>query len=80
MRNHYTSKSPIQRGKARKNLAFYFYTRKEVITMTSEERYQKYREEHCKNCKNKTTNLCGIVISATYNTIETKCAYYERED
>lgn len=48
--------------------------------MTNEERYQKYIEENCKNCKNKEKDLCEIRISVFNNIITTKCAYYERKD
>ncbi len=48
--------------------------------MTNEERYKKYIEEHCKNCKNKNKYLCDIRIFVIENTICTKCGYYERED
>lgn len=46
--------------------------------MTNEERYKKYIEEHCKNCKNKNKYLCDIRISVIDNVIQTKCSYYER--
>lgn len=72
--------SPNQREKARENLAFLFYIRKEVIIMTCEERYQKYQEEYCKNCRNSTTDLCEIRVFATKDSINTKCAYYEKEN
>lgn len=48
--------------------------------MTNEERYQKYIEENCKNCKNKEKDLCEIRISVFNNIITTKCVYYERKD
>ena len=50
--------------------------------MTNEERYQKYIEEHCKNCKHrrKEEYLCEIRISALNDVVITKCAYYERKD
>lgn len=48
--------------------------------MTNAERFEKYIKENCKNCKNKTSNLCDIRISAINNIITTKCEYYERED
>ncbi len=48
--------------------------------MTNEERFQKYIQEHCKNCKNRKTNLCNIRISTIENIVRTKCEYYERED
>lgn len=48
--------------------------------MTCEERYKKYKEECCKECKNRTTNLCEIRIFATKDSIETKCDYYEKAD
>lgn len=51
---------------------------KEGVNMTNEERYKKYIEEHCKNCKNNKTDLCDIRISAIDNIIRTKCCYYDR--
>lgn len=48
--------------------------------MTNEERFQKYIEEHCRHCKNKTKFMCDIRISAIDNIVRTKCDYYERED
>lgn len=50
--------------------------------MTNEERYQKYIEENCKNCKHrcKEEDLCEIRISATNNVITTGCIYYEAKD
>lgn len=48
--------------------------------MTNEERFQKYIKEHCKNCKNRVTDLCSIRISVQDNVIRTKCEYYEREN
>lgn len=48
--------------------------------MTNEERFKKYVEENCKNCKNSEKYLCDIRIFAIENTICTKCDYYERED
>ena len=48
--------------------------------MTNEERYKKYIEEHCKNCKHRKEYLCDIRIFAINNEVITKCDYYERED
>ena len=49
--------------------------------MTNAERYEKYIEEYCKNCKNKDTDLCEIrVINRVDNVNVTKCEYYEREN
>lgn len=48
--------------------------------MTNEERYSKYIEEHCKNCKHKQEELCDIRISVLDDIITTKCEYYERND
>lgn len=50
--------------------------------MTNEERYEKYIEENCKNCKHrrKEEDLCEIRISYFNNIITTKCVYYEREN
>jgi len=47
--------------------------------MSNEERYKKYLEEHCKNCKNKKTELCDIRISAIDNIVRTKCINYIKE-
>lgn len=47
--------------------------------MTNQQRYEKYIKEHCKNCKNNKTNLCDIRIAVRNDVIETKCAFYERE-
>lgn len=48
--------------------------------MTNAERYKKYKEEHCKNCKHKEEYLCDIRIFVFNDIITTKCGYYERED
>ena len=48
--------------------------------MTNAERFQKYVEENCKNCKNKTKFMCDIRISKINNIEQTKCEYYERKD
>ena len=49
--------------------------------MTNEERFEKYIETECSNCKNRTTDLCDIRISIDSDgTIFTKCAYYEKEN
>lgn len=39
--------------------------------------FEVYRDNLCKNCKNKTSNLCEIrqLIDGTV-----KCIYYEREE
>ena len=47
--------------------------------MTNKERYEKYVEEHCSNCKHKDENLCEIRISAFDNVVTTKCVYYESQ-
>lgn len=47
--------------------------------MSNEERYQKYIDEHCKDCKNKDKDLCDIRISYLNGIVTTKCSYYERE-
>lgn len=47
--------------------------------MTTAERYQKYIEEHCKNCKHKTEDLCDIRISVLNDITITKCIYYEKD-
>lgn len=48
--------------------------------MTNEERFKKYVEENCKNCKNSEKYLCDIRISVIDNIIQTKCQFYEREN
>ena len=49
--------------------------------MTNAERYEKYIEEHCTNCKNKDTDLCEIrIINRIEDVIVTKCEYYERKE
>lgn len=48
--------------------------------MTNSERFKKYIKEHCKNCKNRTSNLCDIRIAVIDNIIQTKCVFYEREE
>lgn len=48
--------------------------------MTNEERLKKYRQEHCKRCKNKITDLCEIRVFAMNNIVYTKCGYFEVED
>jgi len=48
--------------------------------MTDAERYKKYIEEHCKNCKHREENLCEIRIWKAPEMIITKCVYYEREE
>lgn len=45
--------------------------------MTDKERYDKYIKEQCKNCKNRTNNLCEIKIIQTEDKIITRCCYYE---
>ena len=47
--------------------------------MTNQQRYEKYIKEHCKNCKNKKSNLCDIRISILSGIVQTKCSYYERD-
>lgn len=46
--------------------------------MTNQERFKKYKQEHCKYCKNKTKDLCDIRISIINNVVQTKCQFYER--
>lgn len=46
--------------------------------MTNKERLEKYIEEHCSTCKNKTKYDCEIKIYKKGDTIVTKCEYYER--
>ena len=47
--------------------------------MTNEERFKKYVQENCKNCKNKTKFMCDIRISNVNDITQTKCEYYERQ-
>lgn len=47
--------------------------------MTNAERYQKYVEEHCKNCKHRKEDLCNIRIFVLNDTVITRCCEYERE-
>ena len=42
-------------------------------------KYEKYVEEHCKNCKNKDKDLCEIRVSTLGNVTVTKCGYYEKD-
>lgn len=46
--------------------------------MTTKQRLEKYKQEHCKNCKNKNGNNCEIRVFYTPDVICTKCVYYER--
>lgn len=48
--------------------------------MTNAERYQKYIDEHCKNCKHRDEDLCDIRISVLDNVVTTKCVFYEKEE
>lgn len=48
--------------------------------MNNHERYKKYIETQCPNCKNKTTDLCEIRIVDTGSEIVTMCAYFEKEN
>jgi hypothetical protein len=56
----------------------YFKT-KEGLAMTDKERYEKYINEICRECKNKETDLCNIRIFTLENIIFTKCVYYGRK-
>ena len=47
--------------------------------MTNAERYKKYVEEHCRNCKHREEDLCDIKIWEAPDAIITKCNFYERE-
>ena len=47
--------------------------------MTNSERFKKYIKEHCKNCKNRKSDLCDIRIAVKNDVIERKCQFYERE-
>ena len=47
--------------------------------MTNAERYKKYIDEHCKDCKHKKEDLCDIRISVFNDVVTTKCSYFERE-
>ena len=46
--------------------------------MTNQARFKKYKQEYCKQCKNKTKDLCDIRVFAIDKTIYTKCVFYER--
>lgn len=48
--------------------------------MSFQERVDKYIKEHCKNCKNKHTDLCDIRISQLNGVLMTKCQFYENEN
>lgn len=49
--------------------------------MTNAERYEKYKEESCKRCKNNKTDLCEIrIINRVDNVLIIRCEYYERKD
>ena len=50
--------------------------RKEV-NMDFQERVDKYIKEHCKNCKNKNTDLCEIRFSRMDDVA--KCQFYKKE-
>lgn len=47
--------------------------------MTNAERYQKYIDENCKNCKHRNEDLCDIRISFLDGVVTTKCVYFEKE-
>ena len=50
---------------------------KEVLKMTQQERYQKYRKEICKYCKNPDCeNGKGIDIFSVGNVIHIRCTDY----
>lgn len=44
------------------------------------DRYERYKKEHCKNCKNKDKNLCDIRVFSLDGIVETKCGFYERNN
>ena len=46
--------------------------------MTNEERYKKYIDENCKDCKHKNEDLCDIRISFLDGVVTTKCVYFEK--
>lgn len=48
--------------------------------MTNEERFKKYVEEHCKNCKNKHEDVCEIKIAVINDIVKTSCEFYVREE
>lgn len=50
-----------------------------TANICSEDRYKKYMEEHCINCKNNKTNLCEIRIIYSKDSTITKCCYYEKK-
>lgn len=47
--------------------------------MTNNERYQKYIDEHCSNCKHRKEDLCDIRILVFNDIVTTKCVYYEKD-
>ena len=47
--------------------------------MTKKERYEKYINEICRECKNKNIDLCNIRIFTLEDIIFTKCDNYVRE-
>lgn len=46
--------------------------------MTTKQRLEKYKQEQCKNCKNKKEQDCEIRTFNCNNVICTKCVRYER--
>ena len=46
--------------------------------MSNEERFKKYVEENCKNCKNRYENVCEIKIEVINDIVKTFCEFYER--
>ena len=47
--------------------------------MSNYERFEKYIEEHCDNCKHRKEELCDIRIFSDEKTVITKCVYYEKD-
>lgn len=48
--------------------------------MTTKQRLEKYKQEQCKNCKNRKEQDCEIRVFKTENEICTRCLNYERKD
>ena len=47
--------------------------------MMNYERYRKYIETQCPNCKNRVTDLCEIRIIQFDGEIITSCVYFEKD-
>lgn len=47
--------------------------------MTTKQRLEKYKQEQCKNCKNRKKQDCEIRVFKTEKETVTKCDCYERQ-